>query len=127
MWVRSWISRREKFGVSHQLCTELRNEDIPSFKNFFRLNPEQFDVLLQKVQPFIQKQWTNMREPLSAKLKLEITLRFLCTGDSFSSLQYLFRVPKTTISRFIPEVCDAIKTVLAEYIEVRIFTGYEVR
>lgn len=52
-WVRRWVSRRKKFGVSQQLCQELRNEDIPSFKNFFRMSPDQFDVLLQKVQPFI--------------------------------------------------------------------------
>ena len=42
VWVRCWISRREKCGVSHQLCHELRNEDISSFQNFFRLNPEHF-------------------------------------------------------------------------------------
>lgn len=92
-------------------------------KFFFWVNPEQFDLLSQKVEPFIQKQWTNMREPLPAKLKLEIKLRFFCTGDLFSSLEYLFRVPKNTISGFLPEVCNNIKTVLVEYIEVRIFTN----
>nr|XP_034195291.1 uncharacterized protein LOC117611449 [Osmia lignaria] len=79
--------------------------------------------------------WTNMREPLSSKLKLEITLRYLCSGDSFNSLMYLFRVPSTTISHFIPEVCDALTTVLKEYLQVpstfekweRIQRGFEHR
>ncbi|XP_076546299.1 uncharacterized protein LOC143305680 [Osmia lignaria lignaria] len=78
--------------VSVMLMKELRNEDVAAFRNIFRLSPDQFDVLLQKVHPLIEKKCTNMREPLSSKLKLEITLRYLCSGDSFSSLIYLFRV-----------------------------------
>jgi len=56
---------------------------------------------------------------LPAKLKLEITLRFLATGDSFKSLQYLFRVPACTISNFLPEVLDAITAeALKSYLKV---------
>ena len=36
------------------------------------------------------------------------TLRYLATGESFSSLQFQFRISKSTISLFIPEVCEAI-------------------
>ncbi|CAH1979145.1 unnamed protein product [Acanthoscelides obtectus] len=41
-------------------------------------------------------------------------------GDSYHSLQYLFRIPVTTISRIIPEVCEAIFTVLkTDYLQLK--------
>ena len=49
-----------------------------------------------------------MREPIDPGERLAITLRFLATGESYSSLMYQFRVGKSTISALIPEVCDAI-------------------
>ena len=49
-----------------------------------------------------------MREPLSSGLKLAVTLRHLATGDSYTTLQYAFRVASLTTNKFVPEVCDAI-------------------
>lgn len=59
-----------------------------------------------------------MSEAIPADTKLKLTLRYLATGDSFKSLEYFFRVPKCTISLFLPEVCSEIYTALAEFIEV---------
>ena len=47
-----------------------------------------------------------MRES-ALRLKLEVTLRFLASGDSVSSLD-LFRIPPCTISRFLPETPQSI-------------------
>ena len=58
--------------------------------------------------PAITKQTTRLRKPISAEQKLAVTIRFLATGESFQSLMYQFRVHETTISKFIPEVCQAI-------------------
>ena len=38
-------------------------------------------------------------------------------GESYSSLQYQFRINKGTLSLLIPEVCGAISTVLADYVK----------
>jgi hypothetical protein len=57
-----------------------------------------------------------MQKAVPAETKLDIiTLQFLASGESFTSLQYLFRVPKNSISKFIPEVLDAIYYSLEEY------------
>ncbi|KAG8294692.1 hypothetical protein J6590_097302, partial [Homalodisca vitripennis] len=58
-----------------------------------------------------------MRMAIPVATKLEITLRYLATGDSFKSLEYLFRVPESSISQFIPYVLTAICCILRPLIE----------
>lgn len=71
------------------------------------------------VSPLIKKEDTIMRNAISPGERLAVTLRFLATGDSFMSLQYLFRIPQSTISRIIPDVCDAIyKVLMPEFMKV---------
>ena len=47
-------------------------------------------------------------------MRLAITLRYLATRDSYKSLQYSFRVAHNTISKVVPETCEAIAQ---EYLE----------
>lgn len=61
-----------------------------------------------------------MRTALPAKLNLELALRYLATGDSYKTLQYMYRVGKSSICEFIPEVFEAIYEALKVYIEVLI-------
>lgn len=55
-----------------------------------------------------------MREPIPTGERLAVTLRFLATGESFTSLQYQFRISSSTLSIVIPEVCQAIYRVLKD-------------
>lgn len=89
------------------------------FENFTRMSRSDFEYLLMKISPYIRKQDTNFRDSVPPEVKLYCMLRFLASGDSYASLMYLFRVSKSAISIFIPEVCTAIIQVLKEYIEVR--------
>ena len=87
---------------------ELRIEDTTAFKNFIRVAPEMFEELLQLLTPRLTKETTVMRQPLSPGLKLCITLRYLASGDNYQALMYAFRVPLTSITIVIREVCEAI-------------------
>ena len=49
-----------------------------------------------------------MREPLSPGLKLAVSLRHLASEDSYPTLQYAFRVARSTIIKFVPDICDTI-------------------
>jgi len=118
LWVQKWISNRHYLGASSTLLKEFAVDDQLSYRNIMRMSTDNFENLLCLTRSMIQKQNTNMRMALPAKLKLEITLRFLATGDSFKSLQYLFRVPACTISKFLPEVLDAITEALKSYLKV---------
>ncbi|XP_039948597.1 protein ANTAGONIST OF LIKE HETEROCHROMATIN PROTEIN 1-like [Bactrocera tryoni] len=72
------------------------------------MNENNFNELLQLISPLIKKRDTCFREAIPASHRLVCTLRFLATGDSYKSLSAFFRIVPNTISKFVPEVCDAI-------------------
>ena len=51
---------------------------------------------------------TQMRDAISPRVRLQVTLRFLSGPASFPVLEDIFRIPKPTLSKMIPEVCDAL-------------------
>lgn len=79
---------------------------------------EDFEYLLSKTGPLISKKDTKWRSAVPAKERLALTLRFLATGDSYQSLQYLFKISHQLISKIVPEVCEAITKVLQDSIKV---------
>lgn len=51
--------------------------------------------------------------------RLETTLRFLATGETYRSLMYATRIHESTISRFIPDICEIIYNTLKDtYLKV---------
>lgn len=117
-WVRAWIENRSLSGATHFIDNELCYTFPEDFKNLLRMSEENFHFLLERVSPLIQKKDTNMREAIPAKGKLMITLRYLAADNSFKSLEFFFKIPKSTISKFLVEVLDAIITSLGEFIKV---------
>lgn len=108
VWVKPWIQQRDDRGAYTTLMAELYNTDMPSFRNFIRMTPEFFEMLQERLGPRLSKQTTNWREPLSVGLKIATTLRYLATGETYTSLHYQFRAGKATISKFVTPVCRAI-------------------
>lgn len=108
-WVKPWVSRRENLGASSTLLREWAEENPEVYRNHLRMNEDEFAYLLEKVTPFIKKKDTWFREALSPIIKLQMTLRYLSTGDNMGTLSALYRVPRSTFSVFFPEVCEAIQ------------------
>ena len=42
VWVRPWLQRRNLLGQYERLMSEIRDEDLPAFKNFVRVEQECF-------------------------------------------------------------------------------------
>lgn len=111
-WVKDWLKRRDSLGGTSLLLKELAVEDQLEYKRCLRMTPENFEQLLSMVKDIIQCKDTIMRDAITAEVKLQVTLNFLATGNSYRSLSHFFRVSRPAISKFIPEVCDAISEVL---------------
>lgn len=115
MWMSEYLKRRN-YGILNDL--EL-NENL-LFKNFTRMSRENFYTLLHIVRPKIEKNNTYFRDAVPPEIRLAICLRYLATGDSFTSLMYLFRVSKQVISSMLPGVLTAIIEGLKEFVKVSV-------
>ena len=101
MWNKNWLQKRPSFEVYDTLLTEFRFREEEDYFNFLCMPPETFDNLLSLIKENITKQNTNMRDAIPPHLKLAATIRLLCSGETYTSLQYLFRIHRTTLSQFI--------------------------
>jgi hypothetical protein len=104
-------------SVGLNLLEKLKLEDGTGFINFIRMTPSDSEELLETVGGKISKCDTRFRETIPASIRLAVTLRFLASGESFTSLKYSFRISKQSVSRFVPEVCEAIITSLKGFVK----------
>ena len=109
MWVRPWLLQREERGAYQNIMADLYATDIPRFTNYMRMTPEFVEMIKTRLEPHLARQATNYRAPISVGEKLALTIRYLATGESYTSLSCQFRVGRSTISKFLPEVCRAIQ------------------
>jgi len=84
----------------------IRSND-PKYFNYLRITPVLFEQFLQIIEPKITKQYV-IRDPILLCTRLEITLRYLASGDSMASVSYVFRVGNNTVSKIILETCQVI-------------------
>lgn len=93
-------------------------EPSKKFENFCRMSEEDYEYILNKIGPYISKTDTNMRKCIPIQERFGIALRFLASGDSFTSLSYLFKVSIQTVSNCVNDVCKALLHELREEIKV---------
>lgn len=43
VWMSEWLLKRHKYVMYEQLMKHLREEDVKSFRNFVRMDPEMFN------------------------------------------------------------------------------------
>ena len=99
-WVKPWLQRRNTHGFYSQLLSELHLEEVEIYKNYLRMKPGNFNEILVLIRDDITKKDTPMHEPIPPEIKLAVT--------TFENLSMCFRVHKSTIGKFVPEVCEAI-------------------
>ncbi|KAL1254285.1 hypothetical protein QQF64_016514 [Cirrhinus molitorella] len=107
IWKRECLGRREQLGLSVlQRESEMTNEN--GLEDLMWMTGEEFEFLLRMVGPLITKQHTKMRRAISPRDRLSVTLRFLATGKTFSSLSAQYRIGASTISQIVMETCGAL-------------------
>ncbi|KAM4030026.1 uncharacterized protein ACNLHF_022055 [Anomaloglossus baeobatrachus] len=106
-WVHEVNQVRERYGAFHTLYFQLRY--FPEkFENYLRMSIESFDILLSHIQDDIRRQDMSFRRSISPEQRLVVTLRYLSTGESFTSLHYQFRLGVSTVCELVRETCEVI-------------------
>lgn len=94
------------------------------FKKVLRVTMEEFNFLLERIDPLIRRANTNMRESVSSSVRLGIALRFIASGDSYESLSILTKVSHSVIVNAVPEVFKALTIILKKFMLVYISLKY---
>ncbi|VDH94097.1 Hypothetical predicted protein [Mytilus galloprovincialis] len=115
-YTRSILAQRRRQGDYANLVQEMRLD--PEYHIlYFRMSREHFEKLARKVCPLLERPRTHLY-PISATERLAMTLRYLASGDSQTSIALAFRVSKSTVCNAISEVCDAIwRSLNTEYLK----------
>ena len=88
-WARKWLRRRRQRSIYSNLVQELREEDPDEYLKYLRMTTTTFNILLEKVRPYIEKKNTVVRNSISAAERLTVTFCFLATGE-LNSYSYIY-------------------------------------
>jgi hypothetical protein len=113
------LARRSTQGGSALLVKELYAEYPAEYRACLRMSSECSDTLHDLIANAIQRSDTLISDAIPSRIKLEVALSFLATGNRYTNLQQLSRVSKPAISKFIPEVCDSIYLKLGDHLKSR--------
>ncbi|XP_029667638.1 putative nuclease HARBI1 [Formica exsecta] len=115
IWVRPIFTqlRRHMQGVNDNLVKEMELQGLEMFYNYCRMSIEMFDQLLNIVGPLLEKQ-TVVRDPIPARARLLVCLRYLASGDSMASISYAFRIGISTVPKIVSETCEVLWNSLHE-------------
>ncbi|XP_036146638.1 putative nuclease HARBI1 isoform X1 [Monomorium pharaonis] len=105
-WVAPLFKERKVHGFYHAILPILRLEDL-RFCNYVRMSATQLENLLVLIGHDIYKQ-SYIRESIGVSERLLLTLRFLASGDSISSMSYQYLVGVTTAANIISETCQVL-------------------
>jgi len=119
LWQTQLYTNREVYSGSSLLADWNFQSVSGLYKNFSRISPSEFEFSINLIGQKILKKVTAFRKAISVQERLALTLRFLESGDSYVSLQYLFKISKQAINCIVLEVCEALVEKLKDYIQVR--------
>uniref|UniRef100_A0A336LBA8 CSON007312 protein n=1 Tax=Culicoides sonorensis TaxID=179676 RepID=A0A336LBA8_CULSO len=94
---------RDTLGFSNNIRI-LRDYPLKFF-DVFRMSPEQYDSILSSVSNDLMKLARNAFIP---KLRLDVTLRYICSGLPVVEVANEFMIGECTASGIIFETCEAI-------------------
>ncbi|XP_077334540.1 uncharacterized protein LOC143975855 [Lithobates pipiens] len=106
-WVHPLTSQRLSIGYFALMFGELRTHG-DKFHNYTRMSVACFDELLVLVRGHLTRTTTNMRRSISPEERLLLTLRYLATGASFTSLHHQFLMGISTVSTIVHDTCHII-------------------
>ncbi len=74
----------------------------------FRMSKENFFKLCDEIRPYLIKQRTAMREPLSVEKQVAVTLYYLADEGRYRKVGNAFGISRSTVSVVLQKVCNVI-------------------
>ena len=101
---RQWVRNRSGHWWQHV---------VPSFTprewwENFRMSKSTFEYLCDQLRPFIHRQHTRLRSPLSVQRRVAITLWTLSTPAEYRTIGCLFWVARSAVCVIVHSTCEAI-------------------
>ena len=104
------------------------------WENNLRIKKSTFDYLCKELKPYIARQRTILREPVSVEERVAVTLWRLATNVEYRTLGSLFGLGTSTVCTVVLDTCRAIAKLLPRYVFIpqgdrlrEIIKGFEVR
>ncbi|CAN8000380.1 unnamed protein product [Ixodes hexagonus] len=107
IWVKEFIRAREAFGAHRCLVRDLLRDDW-EYRRYMRMDIDAFTELADGIREYVTCQDTLMRQAITVEEQLDVTLRYLATGESFTSLHYQYRMGVSTMREKVINVCAAL-------------------
>ncbi|KAJ7317228.1 hypothetical protein JRQ81_003390 [Phrynocephalus forsythii] len=92
--------------------------DDPRWQENFRMSRRTFMELCDRLRPVLERQTTNMRAPITVEKQVAITIWKLATPESYRSVAECFGVGRSTVSRIVMEVCQALYDVYHQVVHL---------
>ena len=89
------------------------------WKSNFRMNRDTFNLLCSEVRPYVERECTVLREPISVEKRVAVTIWKLATNVEYRTLSNLFGLGRSTVCTVFIETCKVIADKLfAKYVKV---------
>ena len=110
---RKCIKRREEEGIYSNLVQELMIEDTRTYREMMRMDYDSFKHILRLIEPYITPQNSGVsgQRVVTAAERLVVAIRFLATGETFTSLNLQFRISERAISYIVESVSKMVKNI----------------
>ena len=81
------------------------------------MSPDTFHILCNELRPYIQKELTNMRSPVTVEERVAVTVWKLATNIEYRTLSSLFGLGRSTVGKIVLETCNIMTTkLLSRYV-----------
>jgi len=97
----------------------LRGKDNSWWKENLRMTCNTFTVIRNELHPYIARETTHLRQPISVDQRVAITIWKLATNIDYRTLSELFGVGKSTVCEIVNETCRQIVLhLLPKYVRI---------
>ena len=103
VWVR--LGRTDAWWKNFEKNVMLPEE----WRENFRMSRDSFFVLCDLLRPWLTRQTTNMRKPISVEKQLAVLLYFLSDEGRYRKTANAFGIGRTTVSKIVRTTCLVIR------------------